>query len=85
MDKISFDSKWIQWRHCGDPFPIQQTIAGVEIDVDSDDFQEWYHSITKFPLAAIFEAHHKISEILDKYFKESNRTNRQKQRYFYAT
>ena len=54
----------------------------------SDDYQGWYTSLSKFPPPAIFEAHHKISEILTKYFEESNRTKvtkRQKQSYYYAT
>jgi hypothetical protein len=50
--------------------PIQQTMAGVKIDVDSDDFQKWYISFTRFPPAAIFDAQHKISEILNEYFEE---------------
>ena len=57
----------------------------MEIDVDSDELQDWYHSFTRFPPAAIFEAQRKISEILNKHFEESNRANRQKQSYFYAT
>ncbi len=60
-------------------------MAGVEIDVDSDKFQEWYHSFNRFPPTAIDEAQHKIGEIINKYFDESNRENRQKQSYFYAT
>ncbi len=73
------------YDHIGDPFPILQSTAGVEIDVDSDEFQEWYHSFTRHPQAAIFEAQHQIREILNKYFEESNCANRQKQSYFYAT
>ncbi len=60
-------------------------MAGVEIDVDSDEFQDWFNTFTKFLLAAIFDAQHKISEILNKYFEESNRANRQRQSYYYAT
>jgi hypothetical protein len=40
---------------------------------------------TRFPPAAIFDAQHKISEILNTYFEESNRANRQRQSYYYAT
>ena len=47
-------------------------MAGVEIDIDSDEYQGWYTSFSKFPLQAIFEAQHKISEILTKYFEESS-------------
>ena len=66
-------------------YQIPQTMAGVEIDIDSDEYQEWYTSFSKFPPPAIFEAQHQISEILIKYFEVSNRTKRQKQSYFYAT
>ncbi len=66
------------------PYPIPQTIAGVEIDVDSDECQDWFNAFTKFPPAAIFDAQHKISEILNKYFEESNRANSQRQSYYYA-
>ncbi len=52
--------------------------------MDSDEFLEQYHSFTRFPQAAIFEAQHKISDILNKYFEESNRAKRQKQSYYYA-
>ena len=65
--------------------PIPQTMAGVEIDVDSDEYQAWYQSFTNLPPPAIFEAQHKISEILMKYCEELNRTKRQKQSYYYAT
>ncbi len=67
------------------PYPILQTMAGVEIDVDSDEFQDWFNACTKFPPAAIFDAQHKISVILNKYFEESNRANCQRQSYYYAT
>ena len=36
--------------------PIPQTMAGVEIDIDSDEYQSWYVGFTKFPPPAIFEA-----------------------------
>jgi hypothetical protein len=49
--------------HYRDPFPLLHTMAGVEIDVDSDEFHEWCHLFTRFLPAAIFEAQHKISEI----------------------
>ncbi len=71
--------------HMRNQYPIPQTMAGVEIDVDSNEFQEWYISFTRFPLAAIFDAQHKISEIIHTYFEESTRANRQRQSYYYAT
>ena len=36
-------------------------MAGVEIDVDSDEFQEWYRAFTTFPSQAISEAQHQIN------------------------
>ncbi len=47
--------------------------------------QDWFNAFTKFPPATIFDAQHKISEILNKYFEESNLANRQRQSYFNAT
>ena len=69
--------------HLGNYYPITQTMAGVEIDLDSDEFQAWYLAFSKFPPPAIFEGQHKISEILSKYFEDSNRSKRQKQSYYY--
>ena len=57
--------------------PIPQRMAGVEIDIDSDEYQAWYAGFTKFPSPAIFEGQHKIREILSKYFEEPNRSKRQ--------
>ena len=63
--------------HNGIYHPIPQTMAGVDIEIDSDEFQSWYISFSKYPPGAIFEGQHKISEILSKYFEESNRSKRQ--------
>ena len=71
--------------HAGNWYPIPQTMTGVEIDLDSDEFQEWYKSFSQFWQPAIFEGQHKISEILSKYFEVSNRSKHQKQSYYYAT
>jgi hypothetical protein len=43
---------------------IPQTMAGVEIDVDSDEFQKWYRAYTTFPSQAISEAQYQIKESL---------------------
>ena len=67
--------------HMGNFYPIPQMMAGVEIDLDSDEFQALYLAFSKFPPPAIFEGQHKISEILSKYFEDSNRSKRQKQSY----
>ena len=63
------------------PDPTDNT--GVEIDVDSGEYQAvaWYTSFSIFPPQAVFEAQHKISEILIKYIEELNRTKRQKQTF----
>ena len=58
-------------------FPIPQTMAGVEIDIDSDEYQAWYISFSKFPPPAISEAQHNLSETLSKFFEESDMTKRQ--------
>ena len=71
--------------YLGNEYLIPQTMAGVEINTDSDEFQGWYQAFTKFQQAAIFESQYKIIEILNKHFEESNRTKRQKQSYNYAT
>ena len=71
--------------HNGNYYLIPQTKAGVEIDLDSDEFQAWYLAFSNFPPPAIFEGQHKISEILSKYFEDSNRSKPQRQSYYYAT
>ena len=77
----------VKCDHMGTEYPIPKTMAGVEIDVDSDEYQAWYQSfaISPPPRQAIFEAQHTISKILIKYFEESNRTKRLKQSYYYAS
>jgi hypothetical protein len=67
----------MKYDQINNPYPIPQTMAGREIDVDLDEFKDWYHSITRFPPAAIFDAQHKISEILNKYFEEYKSANHQ--------
>ncbi len=52
--------------HAGNEYQIPQTMAGVEIGVDSDEYQEWYRELTTFPAAFISKAEHKISEIINK-------------------
>ncbi len=64
---------------------IPQTMAGLEIVCDSDEYQAWHQSFTKFPPAAIFEAQHQISHILNDYIEEPNRYKHQKKSYYYAT
>ena len=45
----------------GNFYPIPQTMAGVEIDYDSDESQAWFLAFSKFPPPAIFKGQHKIS------------------------
>ncbi len=47
-----------QHDHMGNPYPIQQKMAEVEIDVDSEEFQDWNNAFTRFPPATIFYAEH---------------------------
>ena len=42
-------------------------MAGAEIDVDSDEFQEWYRVFTTFQAQAISEAQHQINMTINKY------------------
>ena len=55
------------YDYAGIAYPIPQTMAGVEINVDSDEFQEWYRAFTTFPAQAISEAQHQISTTINKY------------------
>ncbi len=71
--------------YAGHAHPIPQTMAGIEIEVDSEEFQEWYRTFTTFPLQAISEAQNQINALIHKYIEGGNRTNRQKQIYFYGT
>ena len=75
----------VLYDYAGNEYPIPQTMAGVEIDTDSDEFQEWYRAFTTFPSQAISEAHHQINTTIYKYVEGGNRTNRQKQGYYYGT
>ncbi len=60
-------------------------MAGIEIEVDSNEFQEWNRAFTTFPSQAISEAQYDMNAVINKYIEGGNRTNRQKQSYFYAT
>jgi hypothetical protein len=74
-----------KFDHMGNEYLIPQTMAGIEIDCDSDEYQAWYTAFTRFPPAAIFEAQHQISDILNKHFEESIRSTHQKKSYYHAT
>jgi hypothetical protein len=74
----------VKYDHMHNPYQILQTMAGVETDVYSDEFQDWFDTFTRFQPAAIFDAQHKISGILNKYYEESNCASSQRQSYYYA-
>jgi hypothetical protein len=68
----------------GNSFLIPQTMAGVELDTDSDEFQAWYLVFTSFPPSAMLELQAKLNEILGRHFEDTNRTGRKKQEPLYA-
>ncbi len=68
----------------GNSFPIPQTMAGAEIDTDSDEFQSWYLLFTSFPSSALLESQAKLNEILGRHFEDANRTGKKKQGPLYA-
>ena len=37
------------YDYAGNAYPIPQTMAGIEVEVDSDEFQAWYREFTTFP------------------------------------
>ena len=37
------------YDYAGHAYPIPQTMAGIKIEVDSQEFQEWYRAFTTFP------------------------------------
>ncbi len=63
----------------GNSFLIPPTMAGVEIDTDSDEFQAWYLAFISFPPSALLESQAKLNEILGRHFEDTNRTGRKKQ------
>ena len=65
----------MRYDYAGVAYPTPQTMAGVEINVDSDEFQEWYRAFTTFPAQAISEAQHQIDTTINKYVEGRNRTN----------
>ena len=50
-------------------------MAGVEIGVDSDEFQEWLREFTTFPTQGNSEAQYQINMIMNKYVEGGDRTN----------
>ena len=64
----------VHYYYVGNAYLIPQTMAGVEIDVDSDEFQEWYREFTTFPAQAISEAHYQINTTINKYVEGENKS-----------
>jgi hypothetical protein len=44
-------------------------MAGIEVEVDSDEFQAWYREFTTFPSQAISEAQYQINAVINKYIE----------------
>ncbi len=61
-----------------------ETMAGVEIDLYSDEFQAWYLMFTSFPSSALLESQAKLNEILGRHYEDTNRTGQKKQGPLYA-
>ncbi len=59
-------------------------MAGIEIDIDSDEFQERYKAFTTFPSQAISEAQYQINAVINKYLEGGNRTNVRSRAIFMA-
>ena len=68
-------------EYAGNYYPVSQIMAGIEIEIDSDEFQEWYRAFTRLPLQASSKALYQINAAINKYIEGGNRTNRQKQNY----
>ncbi len=68
----------------GNSIPIPQTMAGVETDTNSDEFQAWYLAFTSFPPSALLESQAKLNEILGRHFEDKNLTGQKKQGPLYA-
>ncbi len=67
------------YDYAGNAYPIPQTMAGIEIEVDSEEYQAWYREFETFPSQAISEAQYQINAVINKYIEGRNRANRQKQ------
>ncbi len=59
-------------------------MAGLEIDIDLDEFQAWYLTFTSSPPSARLESQANFSEILGRHFEDTNRAGRKKQGPLYA-
>ncbi len=54
------------YDYAGHAYPIPQTMADIEIEVDSNEFQEWYKELTTFPSQAVSEAQYQINLVINK-------------------
>ncbi len=44
-------------------------MAGIEIEVDSEEFQAWYTAFATFPSQAISEAQYQINAVINQYIE----------------
>jgi hypothetical protein len=52
------------YDYAGHAYLIPQTMAGIEIEVDSEEIQGWYRAFTTFPSQAISEAQYQINAVI---------------------
>jgi hypothetical protein len=57
------------YDYAGHAYQIPQTMAFIEIEVDSEEFQECYRAFATFPSQAISEAQYQINAVINKYMK----------------
>ncbi len=62
------------YDYAGHAYQMPQTMAGIEIEVISDEFQEWHKAFTLFPSQKNSEAQYKINLVINKYIEGGNRT-----------
>ncbi len=67
------------WNPCGGRGELNL------VNVDSDEIQGWYISLTRTQLAKFSDAKHKIKKFLSNTSWSQKRTNSQRQSYYYAT
>ncbi len=54
------------YYYAGHAYLIPQTMAGIDIELDSEEFQEWYYGeFTTFPSQAISEALYQINAVIN--------------------
>ena len=63
----------------GEDKPIPMLMSGIEIDPESDEYQEWYRRFIGTPPSVIPQIQAEINQELNKYFDEPVRSNRKMQ------